>query len=80
MIIEGPHGGFGARFATLPMAFPYLTENAVLVMDDAWAKSHVEMLDCVDPASNSCVVVTSRVSGIAVGAPEVQLGSLPPDD
>ena len=54
--------------------------SILLVMDDAWAKSHVEMLDCVDPASNSCVVVTSRVSGIAVGAPEVQLGSLPPDD
>ena len=44
--------------------------SILLVMDDAWAKSHVEMLDCVDPAS-SCVVVTSRVSGIAVGAPEV---------
>ena len=52
--------------------------SILLVMDDAWAKSHVEMLDCVDPASNSCVVVTSRVSGIAVGAPEVQIGRSPP--
>ena len=33
VIIDGPHGGFGARFATLPMAFPHLAENAVLVMD-----------------------------------------------
>ena len=46
----------------------------LLVLDDAWDKSHVEMFDCVDAASNSCVLVTSRVSGIVVGAPEVQLG------
>ena len=57
-----------------------LDRSILLVLDDAWEKSHVEMLDCVDPASNSCVVVTSRVSGIAVGAPEVQLGLLPSDD
>ena len=49
-----------------------LGRSILLVLDDAWDKSHLEMLDCVDLASNSCVVVTSRVTGIAVGAPEVQ--------
>ena len=37
-------------------------------------KSHVEMFDCVDPASTSRVLVTSRMSGIVVAAPEVPLG------
>ena len=51
-----------------------LGRSILLVLDDAWDKSHVEMFDCVDPASKSCVLVTARMSGIAVGAPEVQLG------
>ena len=53
-----------------------LDRSILLVLDDAWEKSHVEMFDCVDPASKSCVLVTSRMSGIAVGAPEVQLGQV----
>ena len=51
-----------------------LGRSILLVLDDAWDKSHVEMFDCVDPASKSSVLVTARMSGIAVGAPEVQLG------
>jgi glycosyltransferase involved in cell wall biosynthesis len=45
VIVDGPHGGFGARFATLPMAFPYLAENAILVMDDALRDSELAILD-----------------------------------
>ena len=61
-----------ASFHTLQNACR--SQLILLVLDDAWDTSHVEMLDCVDEASNSCVLVTSRVSGIVVGAPEVQLG------
>ena len=53
-----------------------LGRSILLVLDDAWDRSHVEMSDCVDPASQSRVLVTSRMSGIAVGAPEVQLGQI----
>ena len=51
-----------------------LGQSILLVLDDVWDKNHVEILDCVDPESTSHVLVTSRVSGVAVGAPEVQLG------
>jgi len=51
-----------------------LDRSILLVLDDAWDKSHVEMFDCVDPASTSRVLVTSRMSGIVVAAPEVPLG------
>ena len=51
-----------------------LGHSILLVLDDAWDKRHVEMFDCVDAASTSCVLVTSRMSGIVVQAPEVQLG------
>ena len=51
-----------------------LGRSILLVLDDAWDKSHVEMFDCVDPASTSRVFVTSRMSGIVVAAPEVPLG------
>ena len=54
-----------------------LGQSILLVLDDVWDKNHVEILDCVDPASKSYVLVTSRVSGVAVGAPEVQLGRSP---
>ena len=55
-----------------------LGQSILLVLDDVWDKNHVEIFDCVDPASKSRVLVTSRVSGIAVGAPEVQIGRSPP--
>ena len=51
-----------------------LDRSILLVLDDAWEKSHVEMFDCVDPDSKSCVLVTSRMRGIVVAAPEVPLG------
>ena len=51
--------------------FQAALQRACLGRRSSWDKFHVEMFVYIDSASNSCVLVTSRVSGIAVGAPEV---------
>jgi protein-L-isoaspartate O-methyltransferase len=41
VLIDGPFGGYGARFSTLPVAHPWLAEDAEIWMDDALRDSEL---------------------------------------
>ncbi len=41
VIIDGPLGGYGARFSTLPVSHPWLAEDAEIWMDDALRDSEL---------------------------------------
>ena len=41
VLIDGPFGGYGARFSTLPVAHPWLADDAEIWMDDALRDSEL---------------------------------------
>ena len=45
VVVDGPHGGFGARFATLPQVLDRIDPHAVVVIDDALRDSELSTAD-----------------------------------
>jgi len=43
VLIDGPFGGYGARFSTLPVAHPWLAPDAEIWMDDALRDSELSI-------------------------------------
>ncbi len=54
--------------------------NILLCIDDAWDVGHVRALNCLDPVTASCTLVTTRIQRFLPVAPEVSVGLLEPDD
>eukprot|EP00947_MAST-08B_sp_MAST-8B-sp1_P005235 g5235.t1 len=52
----------------------------MLIVDDAWDKSHVKAFSVLDDESGSCLVITTRLQGLVAGASEFELGILEADD
>jgi hypothetical protein len=52
----------------------------LLVLDDVWDKDHEQLLNCVDPDSESKVLITTRIRGLMQGSNEVSLNELSPDE
>ena len=52
----------------------------MLIVDDAWDKSHVKAFSVLDDESGSCLVITTRLQGLVAGASEFELGFLEADD
>ena len=43
VLIDGPSGERGVRFATLPLAFPHLSDGCVFMLDDALRDAELEI-------------------------------------
>jgi hypothetical protein len=43
VLVDGPFGGYGARFSTLPVAHPWLAQDAEIWMDDALRDSELSI-------------------------------------
>ena len=70
----------GARFACPPIhAHNGGACLPVLIMQ--WQVEHAQQLsNFLDPATRSCIIVTTRIQGLVAGAAEVQLGVLPAEE
>ena len=52
----------------------------LVVLDDVWDPQHEKMLNCVDPASSSKLLVTTRIRGLLKTCDEVSLNLLAPTE
>ena len=54
--------------------------KVLLVLDDVWDASHERALNCIDPETDSRLLVTTRIRGLLNNSAEVELGVLPRDE
>ena len=52
----------------------------LVVLDDVWEKDHEQMLNCIDPASRSKLLVTTRIRGLLQGCEELSLNLMGSDE
>ena len=54
-------------------------QRVLLVIDDAWELAHYQQLACLSAATQSAIVVTTRIKDLVPGAAAFSLGVLDPD-
>ena len=52
----------------------------LLVLDDVWNPSHEKPLNCIDTATSSRLLVTTRIRGLMKNAQEISMGILSDDE
>ena len=54
--------------------------NMLLVLDDVWDRAHERQLNCIDPSSESKVLVTTRIRDLVPKATKVELPLMGKDE